>query len=190
MRSCQYCSYVGSLALALTESERAQAIPTASRQRRLGNACTSPAAAEVADGAAAAFCVDNRPANGNARMRHLRRPQRPPSTATASPTPTPTSHIACHHNICASAARWQMPTMGCGPFAGWILGYVVRPGDTLYRIALRYRTSVSIWSRPIARRARSSTPVSDCGCRVPVDFTGACRLFPAIRPLGKPGVRP
>ena len=33
--------------------------------------------------------------------------------------------------------------MECGPFPGWIMGYVVRRGDTLYRIALRFRTSVA-----------------------------------------------
>ena len=28
----------------------------------------------------------------------------------------------------------------CGPFPGWILGYTVQPGDTLFRIAFLYRT--------------------------------------------------
>jgi signal transduction histidine kinase len=33
-------------------------------------------------------------------------------------------------------------TEACGPFPGWNKAYVVRPEDTLFRIALRYRTSV------------------------------------------------
>lgn len=31
----------------------------------------------------------------------------------------------------------------CGPFAGWIKAYTVKPGDNLYRISLLYRTTVS-----------------------------------------------
>jgi LysM repeat protein len=30
----------------------------------------------------------------------------------------------------------------CGPFPGWILGYVVQPGDTLFHIATQYGTTV------------------------------------------------
>lgn len=30
----------------------------------------------------------------------------------------------------------------CGPFAGWIKAYQVKPGDNLYRISLLYRTTV------------------------------------------------
>jgi hypothetical protein len=36
---------------------------------------------------------------------------------------------------------------GCGPYPGWIRGYVVRPGDTLYRIALAHGTTVSAMER-------------------------------------------
>lgn len=31
----------------------------------------------------------------------------------------------------------------CGPLAGWIKAYTVKPGDNLYRISLLYRTTVS-----------------------------------------------
>ena len=31
----------------------------------------------------------------------------------------------------------------CGPFAGWIKAYTVKPGDNLYRISLLYRTTVA-----------------------------------------------
>ncbi len=30
----------------------------------------------------------------------------------------------------------------CGPFPGWILGYIVQPGDTLFHIAAQYGTTV------------------------------------------------
>jgi len=30
----------------------------------------------------------------------------------------------------------------CGPFAGWIKAYLVKPGDNLFRISLLYRTTV------------------------------------------------
>ena len=31
----------------------------------------------------------------------------------------------------------------CGPFPGWVLGYVVQPGDTLFHIATQYGTTVN-----------------------------------------------
>ncbi len=31
----------------------------------------------------------------------------------------------------------------CGPYAGWVKAYLVKPGDNLYRISLLYRTSVA-----------------------------------------------
>ena len=37
-----------------------------------------------------------------------------------------------------------VPTIAaCGPFPGWIRGYVVRPGDTLYHVSVLYRTTVA-----------------------------------------------
>jgi LysM repeat protein len=33
-------------------------------------------------------------------------------------------------------------TIPCGPFSGWIRGYIVQPGDTLFHIATIYRTTV------------------------------------------------
>jgi LysM repeat protein len=35
----------------------------------------------------------------------------------------------------------------CGPFPGWIRGYVVQPGDTLFHIATIYRTTVGDMDR-------------------------------------------
>jgi LysM repeat protein len=35
----------------------------------------------------------------------------------------------------------------CGPLAGWVRTYTVRPGDNLYRISLLYRTTVSLLQR-------------------------------------------
>jgi LysM repeat protein len=34
------------------------------------------------------------------------------------------------------------PIPNCGPYPGWIRTYFVQPGDTLFHIALLYRTSV------------------------------------------------
>jgi hypothetical protein len=39
------------------------------------------------------------------------------------------------------------PSYSCGPFAGWIRGYTVQPGDTLYRIATIYRTTLPAMER-------------------------------------------
>jgi len=38
-------------------------------------------------------------------------------------------------------------TIPCGPFPGWIRGYVVQPGDTLFHIATVFRTTVSAMER-------------------------------------------
>ena len=38
-------------------------------------------------------------------------------------------------------------TIPCGPFPGWIRGYVVQQGDTLYHIAVLYRVSLSNMER-------------------------------------------
>ena len=35
----------------------------------------------------------------------------------------------------------------CGPLAGWIKAYTVKPGDNLYRISLLYRTTVALLQR-------------------------------------------
>jgi LysM repeat protein len=38
-------------------------------------------------------------------------------------------------------------TYACGPFSGWVRGYVIRPGDTLFHIATMYRTTVASLER-------------------------------------------
>lgn len=106
----------------------------------------------------------------------------PPATATAavtgtaSPTPSPTrtpatasATAAAQPTATSRAARPATATEGtlsprvfpqagsCGPFPGWSKTYVVRPGDTLFLIALRHRTSV--WELRQAN-CKSSTAVS------------------------------
>ncbi len=78
-------------------------------------------------------------------------------TATASRTPTaaptktavpPTNSQAASPTTSASATTTVQPplltmaTPVCGPFPGWIPAYVVRRGDTLFRIALRFGTTI------------------------------------------------
>ena len=83
---------------------------------------------------------------------------KPAASTTASPTPlaptaSPTTAAlptASSPAAASSAGTAVAPTSlpvapqaeSCGPFPGWTNTYVVRPGDTLFRIALRHRTSV------------------------------------------------
>ena len=130
----------GSLALALTESHPAQsAAPPPLAQ--VTTPTSRPAASHTSAGAAP---TSSSSASVTATVRlPTASPTSAPSTATLvlhAETATPATPLP------TASAQVQMliaPTMGCGPFQGWIMGYVVRPGDTLYRIALRYRTSVS-----------------------------------------------
>lgn len=54
-----------------------------------------------------------------------------------------------NNNIPAVGSRLYVPpvptvtVIPCGPLAGWIRAYTVKPGDNLYRISLLYRTTVS-----------------------------------------------
>lgn len=57
--------------------------------------------------------------------------------ATGRPTATlwfPTSYVPVQPS--PTTAKW------CGPFPGWLKAYVVQPGDTLFRIAVSFGTSV------------------------------------------------
>ncbi|HEX8990963.1 MAG TPA: LysM peptidoglycan-binding domain-containing protein [Anaerolineales bacterium] len=57
-------------------------------------------------------------------------PARPLATASTQPRPTST-HV-------------YYPThFDCGPYAGWLKNYVVKPGDTLFHIATLYQTTVT-----------------------------------------------
>jgi hypothetical protein len=131
---------VGSLALALAEGHPAQ-VATPPPLGQLATPTTGPAASQTRTAAAP---TASSPASATTTVRLLTAtPTLAPPTATlilTTETPTPASPSP------TASAQVQMliaPTMGCGPFEGWILGYVVRPGDTLYRIAMRFRTSVS-----------------------------------------------
>ena len=63
----------------------------------------------------------------------------------------------------------------CGPFAGWIRAYIVRPGDNLYRISLLYRTTVAQLQR------------SNCMGSSTIIYVGQ-RLWVPNVPTSTPGV--
>jgi LysM repeat protein len=93
-----------------------------------------------------------------------------PPTASSTSGPQPTSTSASTAPAAATEGALSLPvaprTEPCGPFRGWNKSYVVRPGDTLFAIALRYRTSV--WQLRQAN-CRNSTVV----------FPGECLWVPA-----------
>jgi hypothetical protein len=60
-----------------------------------------------------------------------------PTLILTFPTPAPVLGFG-------PPAYWSR---GCGPYPGWIRGYVVRPGDTLYRIAWAHGTTVAALER-------------------------------------------
>jgi len=66
-------------------------------------------------------------------------------------------------------------TTPCGPFPGWIRGYVVQQGDTLYHIAVLYRVSLSNIER------------ANCKSYSDIIFTGE-RLWVPNVPTITPGV--
>ena len=63
----------------------------------------------------------------------------------------------------------------CGPLAGWIRAYIVRPGDNLYRISLLYRTTVAQLQR------------SNCMGSSTIIYVGQ-RLYVPNVPTSTPGV--
>ena len=54
-------------------------------------------------------------------------------------------------------------TIPCGPFPGWIRGYMVKPGDTLFHIATIYRTTVDDLERA---NCRSNSTIIFAGDRL------------------------
>ena len=58
-----------------------------------------------------------------------------------------------NNTIPAAGSRLYVPpvptvtVIPCGPLAGWIKAYTVKPGDNLYRISLLYRTTVALLQR-------------------------------------------
>lgn len=69
----------------------------------------------------------------------------------------------------------SVPTLAaCGPFPGWIRGYIVRPGDTLYHVSMLYRTTVADLER--------------ANCKTnPAIYVGE-RLWVPNVPISTPGV--
>ena len=58
-----------------------------------------------------------------------------------------------NNTLPAAGSRLYVPpvptvtVIPCGPLAGWIKVYMVKPGDNLYRISLLYRTTVALLQR-------------------------------------------
>lgn len=63
--------------------------------------------------------------------------------ATASPTFKPPTATRPFPTVRVRVATSTAVKIACGPFPGWIKAYVVQPGDTLFRISVRYSTSVA-----------------------------------------------
>ena len=63
----------------------------------------------------------------------------------------------------------------CGPLAGWIRAYTVRPGDNLYRISLLYRTTVAQIQR------------SNCMGSSTIIYVGQVLYVPNV-PTSTPGI--
>ena len=131
---------VGSLALALTESHPAQVTspaPSSAASPPTG----TPTSAETSTRSAPT------PARTATPIRTVSVPTASATSASATTTVAPNTETATSTPPAPTASVQAQflaaPTTGCGPFPGWILGYVVRPGDTLFRLAMRYRISVS-----------------------------------------------
>jgi len=71
----------------------------------------------------------------------------PPSTLTPSATTAPATPTTTNTALGATARPLQTSTSACGPYTGWIRSYVVQPGDTLFRIAIRHGISVEVLKR-------------------------------------------
>ncbi len=99
----------------------------------------------------------------------------------ASPTSPPTSSGAITlapftpTNSVSTPATIATLSGNCGPPPGWVKTYVVRPGDTLFRIAVNYSTTTA--ALQLANCKGSSTNIS----------TGEILWVPNVAPL-TPGV--
>ncbi|MFH1183964.1 MAG: LysM peptidoglycan-binding domain-containing protein [Chloroflexota bacterium] len=76
------------------------------------------------------------------------------ASATTSPTVVATQIVPTSTYLYPTLAAPQ-PTStfarACGPFAGWVKGYVVQPGDTLFRIAPLHGIQVDALQRANCR---------------------------------------
>ena len=76
--------------------------------------------------------------------------------ARPSPSAVATQIIPTSTHLYPTVAATPQPTStfaraACGPFAGWVKGYVVQPGDTLFRIAILHGTTVDALQRANCR---------------------------------------
>ena len=69
-----------------------------------------------------------------------------PETATVSPTSTYADTLAAPTSTLEIPPAYtpaQAGSQPCGPYRGWIKAYTVRRGDTLFRIAMMFRTTAA-----------------------------------------------
>ncbi len=126
---------LGSLSLALAERNATTQRPATASPLPANTGTTSPAQGTGNAGATLAPSAQLTAA-----------PSLPPATQTAAMTypslaPTRVPPTSTH------AAGVQ-----CGPPSGWLKNYVVQPGDTMFHVAVLYRTTV-----PVIQRANCKT---------------------------------
>jgi len=118
---------VGSLSLSLAEGEAAAPPTSTPRPLPTGTSTLIPTARPTRTGSA---------------------------SATASPTVGPTQTVPTStylYPTVASPRPTSTSALACGPYAGWVKGYVVQPGDTLFRIAMMHGIKVDALQRANCR---------------------------------------
>lgn len=80
----------------------------------------------------------------------------PTGTATELLVPlVPSATAAASYPTLAATRRpataTHAATTACGPFPGWIKAYVVQPGDSMFHVAVLYRTTVADLQRANCR---------------------------------------
>ncbi len=118
---------LGSLSLAL--AERNVIVPPASTATRAAStglvpSATAGAGATTTPSAAAAT---DTPGQG---------------IASALPSATPAASYPTIAPTRRAATATRTASKACGPFPGWVKAYVVQPGDTMFHVAMLYRTTV------------------------------------------------
>jgi LysM repeat protein len=84
------------------------------------------------------------PTQSSATARETSSPTASETTATASKPASPSNTYATYPTVARMATSTSSKVVQCGPPYGWIHGYTVEPGDTLYRISVRFETTVEM----------------------------------------------